>query len=58
MKQFQKLAINKHGDSPRLLDYKRFNEWKIWGSHSSVVQDSVHVVRLNVVDIFTPLNFC
>jgi hypothetical protein len=26
MKQFQKLAINKHGDSPRLLDYKRFNE--------------------------------
>jgi hypothetical protein len=57
MKQFKKLATNKHGDIPRLLDYKRFNECKISGSHSSVVQDSVHVVRLNVVDMCFPLTF-
>jgi hypothetical protein len=57
MKKLQKLAINKYGDSPRLREYKMFNEWKIWGSHSNVVQDSVHVARLNVVDICVPLNF-
>jgi hypothetical protein len=28
MKQFQKLAINEHGDSPRLLDYKSLTNEK------------------------------